>query len=203
MQNTCCTLDSCVTCCTWHSLAMVLHHSRILFAAAASLVLCYLSLCCAAGSENHRLLQHVAMHMTCRPLKLSYASLLGRKQACAAALLCRYQLQNGELPRKSVRMCSMVDTRAMQGMKAFQGSNNFSFIGVPICTDEATPLQRLAAVHNSLLWIRNSMAVLLATYIPSIVMVRQQHAYHVVPGQNPNTIKKYTVCTCTYLTMPK
>ncbi|GBF88058.1 hypothetical protein Rsub_00770 [Raphidocelis subcapitata] len=117
--------------------------------------------------------------------------------SCIAGGLRRYLLQcggggarkwwwrrgGGDGVPPQLLLCSMVDTRAMRrtankGKKAKAeapatagagGCNTLSFIGVPVHTGDTPPLTRLAAVSQSLTWIRSSLAVFMAVLMPPVI----------------------------------
>jgi hypothetical protein len=124
--------------------------------------------------------QWLALHLPLPQVHASAKALGHTVNAMAAACLAggvrRYLDARGEGVPSSIRICSMVDTRAMgakvTGLTA-GASNNFSFIAVPLPTDPATaPAQRVHGAAAALNWIRHSLAVPLAVRIPSLVQVR-------------------------------
>lgn len=100
--------------------------------------------------------------------------------SCVGGGVRRYlQAQQQAVP-KSVRMLVTVDTRALKSAPAGSGkdsmsrvpANCFTYIAVPVCTGDISPVERLGRVDRAIDWIRHSPALMLAVVMPAVTKVR-------------------------------
>ncbi|WIA21061.1 hypothetical protein OEZ85_005383 [Tetradesmus obliquus] len=96
--------------------------------------------------------------------------------SCVGGGVRRYlQAQQQAVP-KSVRMLVTVDTRALKSAPAGSGkdsmsrvpANCFTYIAVPVCTGDISPVERLGRVDRAIDWIRHSPALMLAVVMPVV-----------------------------------
>jgi hypothetical protein len=101
--------------------------------------------------------------------------------SCVGGGVRRYLQAQQQVVPKRVRMLVTVDTRALKSMPASSGSkdntsrvpaNCFTYIAVPVCTGDITPVQRLGRVDKAIEWIRHSPALMLAVVMPAVAKVR-------------------------------